>query len=458
MIRKFAVIIAVITGITGAGTFSAPDFAYAAAVPPEIIAEAGILIDGTTGEVLYTKNENATLEPASTTKMITCLLALENLDMDKVVTIDAETPFTDGTRIYLEEGEQITVENLIYALMVESANDAAVALAKEISGSVEAFAVKMNERAKELGATSTTFVNPNGLHAEGHLTTVHDLAMIAKGCMENETFRTICSTYYHYIPATNEQDERHIYNRNRLLYDDKTLVPVNGVNVPAKYEGAIGVKTGYTSHAGGCLVAAAERDGTYLIAAVMKSTDDGRFGDCIALFDYGFTGYHTVKAVDIADDMGRTKVEHGAVSDVGLKLASDAYVTLPIEASSSVLSTKLVLNETIKAPVKKGDELGRLEVYEGGDHLLTSVSVLAAEDVGDGTMLSVFGIENRTAYIIYTVSGIIIALVLILTVTYIVLKRRQIKRRKERRAKRAMEIAMKRLEREKDITKRDWRF
>ena len=123
-----------------------------------------------------------------------------------------------------------------------------------------------------------------------------------------------------------------------------------------------------------------------------------------------------------------------------------------------MLSTKLVLNETIKAPVKKGDELGRLEVYEGGDHLLTSVSVLAAEDVGDGTMLSVFGIENRTAYIIYTVSGIIIALVLILTVTYIVLKRRQIKRRKERRAKRAMEIAMKRLEREKDITKRDWRF
>jgi len=457
MIKKLAAVIAVIIGITGIGTIFAPIDAFAAPAP-EIIAEAGILIDGTTGQVLYTKNENATLEPASTTKMITCLLALENLDMNTVLTIDAETPFTEGSRIYLLEGEQITVENLLYALMLESANDAAVALAKAISGSTEAFAVKMNERAKELGATSTNFINPNGLHLEGHLSTVYDLAMIAKGCMENETFRMLCSTYYHYIPATNMQDERHMYNTNRLLYDEKTLVPVNGVNVPAKYEGTIGIKTGYTSHAGGCLVSGAERDGTFLIAVVMNSTDAGRFGDSIALLDYGFAGYHTVKAADITDDMGKTQVKRGAVSEVGLELADSAYVTLPIEASSSVLSTKIVLNEEIKAPIKKGDELGRLEIYEGERNLMTTVPILASAEVGEGTVLSVFGIENRTAYIIYAVAGVIIALMLILTISYIVLKRRQIRRRRERRAKRAMEIAMKRLEREKDITKRDWRF
>ena len=457
MIKKLAAVLAIIVGITNIGGIFAPESAYAAAAP-EIIAEAGILIDGTTGQILYTKNENATLEPASTTKMITCLLAIENLEMDNVVTIDDETPFTEGSRIYLLEDEQITVENLLYALMLESANDAAVALAKEISGSTEAFAVKMNERAKELGATSTNFVNPNGLHTEGHLSTVHDLAMIAKGCMENETFRTLCSTYYHYIPATNKQDERHMYNTNRLLYDEKTLVPVNGVSVPAKYEGAVGIKTGYTSHAGGCLVAGAERDGTFLIAVVMKSTDAGRFGDSIALFDYGFASYHTVKAADITDDMGRASVKRGAVADVGLELAESAYVTLPIEASSSVLSTKLVLEDERTAPIKKGDELGRLEIYEGESNLLTTVSVLAKEEVGEGTLLSVFGIENHTAYIIYIVAGVIVTLMLALTIAYIVLKRRQIRRRRERRAKRAMEIAKQRLEREKDITKRDWRF
>ncbi len=457
MMKRLSAIIAIMIGITGFASALFKDTAQAAVTAPEIIAEAGILIDGTTGQVLYTKNENAQLEPASTTKMITCLLALENLDLAQVLTIDNETPFTEGSRIYLLEGEQITVEHVLYALMLESANDAAVALAKEIAGSVEAFAVMMNERAKELGATGTNFINPNGLHLEGHVSTVHDLAMIAKGCMENEMFRELVSTYYHYIPATNKQDERHMYNTNRLLYDEKTKVPVNGVNIPAKYEGTVGIKTGYTPSAGGCLVAGAEKDGTFLIAVVMKSTDAGRFGDCIALFDYGFSAYHTVKAVDAAEDMGIAEVKRGAVTKVGLALAESAYVTLPIEATKDVLSTELKLIEEIKAPIKKDQQIGQLEVYEGSN-LVAAVPVLAQEEVGEGTFLSVFGIENKTAYTIYITVGIVTSLLLILLITYIVLKRRQIRRRRMRRAQKALEIAKARAERQSDTARREWYF
>lgn len=456
-IKRLAAVIAAIIGITGMIPAFSAEPVFAAAAVPEIIGEAGILIDGRTGQVLYTKNENAKLEPASTTKMITCLLALENLELDHVMTIDDETPFTEGSRIYLLEGEQITVEDVLYALMLESANDAAVALAKEIAGNTDDFAVMMNERAKELGATNTNFLNPNGLHLDGHVSTVQDLAMIAKGCMENEMFRKLCSTYYHYIPATNRQDERHMYSTNRLLYDEKTKIPVNGVNIPAKYDGIVGIKTGYTSHAGGCLVAGAERDGTFLIAVVMKSTDLGRFGDCVAMLDYGFASYHTVQAADAAADLGTAQVKRGAVREVDIHLKDNAYATLPIEASGSVLRTELKLPEKIEAPIQKNQEVGTLEVYEGSN-LISSVPVLADQAVGKGTLLSAVGIENKTAYVIYAVLGILALLIIAATVSCIILKRKRARQRRERRELRALEIAKKRSEREKDIAKRDWYF
>lgn len=462
MIRRLALVLAVIIGITGFGTaFGSGQYgtaeAYAATEPPTIIGEAGILIDGTTGEILYTKNEHMQLEPASTTKMITCLLALENLDEEQVLIIDQETSFTEGSRIYLIEDEQITVENVLYALMLESANDAAVGLGKAISGSVQEFAVKMNERAKELGALNTNFVNPHGLHADGHLSTVYDLAMIAKGCMENERFRELVTTYYHNIPATNKQEERHMYNTNRLLYDERTKVPVGNEMRPAKYDGILGVKTGYTSHAGGCLVAAAERNGTYLIAAVMKSTDEGRFGDCIALLDYGFENYHTVQAVDMTTPMGTMEVKKGAVKEVGLALENDSYVTLPIEASAAILNPKIELQEEVRAPIEKGQVLGKMDVY-AGDSVIASVNIVATETVEEGTFLSVFGIEDKTANKIFIITGIIVFVLVALVVSYIVLVTRRNKRRRLRRQQRALAIARERAAHQRDIEKRDWRF
>ena len=440
------------------GSLDAAD-AYAATEAPDIIAEAGILIDGTTGEILYTKNEHAQLEPASTTKMITCLLGLENLDLDETMVIDAETPYTEGSRVYLLEGEEIKTEDVFYALMLESANDAAVAIGNAVAGDKESFAAMMNEKAKELGCLNTNFVNQNGLHEEGHVSTAYDLAMIAKACMQNETFRTLVSTYKHDVPATNLQEERHFYNTNRLLYDTKTKVPVGDEMVAAKYDGCIGIKTGYTSHAGGCLVAGAVRDDTFLIAVVLKSTDEGRFGDCISLLDYGFANYHTVypSGVEAGMDLGTAKVKHGAVRKVGVTTNGTVGVTLPIEASNDLLSTKLVLDKGIKAPLEKGQEIGTLEVYEG-DNVVATLAAITTDSVGKGTILSYIGIPNSIAYVIFAVVGIII-LAFAALIIYVKVHNAKVRKiKKQRREERLMEMARAQHEEKMDKTRRDWKF
>ena len=431
---------------------------YALTDPPEITAESAILIDAVTGDILYEKDKDAYKEPASTTKMITCLLALENLPLDKVVTVDSEAPFTDGSRIYLVEGEEITVEQLLYALMLESANDTAVALAKEISGSVEAFADLMNSRARELGAIKPSFKNPNGLHLEGHYATAYDLAMIAKGAMQNPEFRKIVSTVSYTIPATNKQPERgYIYTTNRLLYDAATKVPVRGIMTPAKYEGAIGIKTGYTSQAGGCLVAGAERDGTELIAVVLKSTDLGRFGDAIALLDFGFENYYTYKAVDKNTKVEDVKVSRGSVNYVPAKIEEDRYITLPTEASPSLVTTETVMDGNVTAPVSAGQKLGKIEIYEGGD-IIGEVAVLAEQDIPGGMFLSRFGVEDSVSKAIYRYAATFAGAIVLLIVLYTALRVRYKLRRRAMRAKRAMEIAREREKKQLNREQRRWPY
>ena len=414
---------------------ASPVISFGATEPPAIMAETGIVIDAKTGQVLYDKNMNEQREPASTTKVITALLALENLELDKTVTIDAETPFTEGSRVYLLEGEQVTVEQLMYALLLESANDAAVALAKEISGSIPAFAVKMNQKAKELGAKNTNFVNPNGLHVEGHLTTAYDLAMIAREAMKNEEFRKLVLTYRYIIPATNKQDTRYLYNTNRLIYDNKTKVMVNGVMRAAKYDGATGIKTGYTSDAGGCLIAGAKRGDTELIAVVMKSTDEGRFGDAIALLDYGFANYKSIKVMEADTILGEIPIKHGSIKKVQVIAKEEAYATLPSEASKSMVKTKIKLDENVQAPVAKGQKVGVVELYEG-DQLIGTVDAVTEQGIPKGGVLSIIGISDDAAKVIERIAAAVLILIILLFAAYVTLKRRQIRRRKLRRQER----------------------
>jgi D-alanyl-D-alanine carboxypeptidase (penicillin-binding protein 5/6) len=415
---------------------SAPAVSFGATEPPSITAETGVVIDAKTGQVLYNKNMNDQRYPASCTKVMTALLTLENLDLKKTVTIDAETPFTEGSRIYLLEGEQVTVEQLLYALLLESANDSAVALAKQIAGSIPAFADMMNKRAKELGAKNTNFVTPNGLHDDKHVTTAYDLAMIAKYAMTNEEFRKLVTTYRYIIPATNKQDTRYLYNTNRLIYDEHTKYTINGVQRVAKYEGATGIKTGYTSHAGGCLISGAKRGDTELISVVMKSTDQGRFSDSIALLDYAFANYKSIKAMDKGTILGEIPVKRGVEKKVEVVAAETGYATLPFDASKFLVQTKIVLDKNVRAPVAAGQKVGTVEIYEG-EKLIGKIDAITKGAIPEGGLLSIIGMSDQTTVMVERIFSAVLILFVALAAGYVVIKRRQLRRRKLRRQERA---------------------
>lgn len=407
---------------------------HAAPGEPTLIGQSAILIDGTTGEILFEKNSHTQQYPASTTKIMTGILALENLKMTDLVPIDSETPFTGGSRIYLLEGEVVTVEEVLYGLFLESANDAAVALAKDISGSVESFATLMNEKAVELGALDTNFVNPNGLQDDNHVTTAYDLAMIAKYAMKNPAFRQYVSTYSYTMDATNLQDTRYFYNTNRLLYDTIHDVVVNGEERPCLYDGVTGIKTGYTGDAGGCLVASAKRGDTELIAVTLASTDMGRFSDSIALLDYGFENYKTVGTMSSNSDLGTITVKRGAIPEVPVEVSEEGYgyITVPVEASESMIHTEVELFDSLKAPIESGQKAGVVKVFVG-DELLAEYTAVTTESVAKGGILSAVGISDETAFLIRNLILATLLALFLLAVLFVLIKRWQVKRRRLKR-------------------------
>lgn len=363
---------------------------------PALSAETAVLMNASTGEVLYNKQMNQKMYPASTTKIMTALLVLENLDLSKTVTIDRETALTGECQIYLSEGEKVTVEQLLYAMLLKSANDAAVALAKEVAGSVPKFADMMNARAKELGAKNTNFVTPNGLHDDNHYTTAYDLAMITREAMKNKEFRKIITTLRYTIPETNKSNIRELKNPNKLLYSKSKLL-VNGTIKSIKYDGATGVKNGYTSEAGRCLVASAKRGGIELISVVLNTTADGKFADSIALLDYGFDNYKSIAAVKKGESFGKIKVSKGAVRNVEIVADKSSYVTTSAKKSDSEINTKLVVDGRLQAPLAKGQKVGTIKIYKGSK-LVDKVDVVTAAQVYKGGILSGIGIPDRISH------------------------------------------------------------
>lgn len=347
-----------------------------------LTGESAILIDAETGQIIYEKNPHEKLHPASTTKILTGILTLENASMDEIVTVDEEVVYlTKGSHIALEPGEQLTVKDLLYALLVESANDAALALAKHISGSVEEFAELMNNKAKELGALNSNFVNPNGLSVENHLSTAYDLSLIARYAMKNETFREIVSNYTYVIPATNKKnEERVLWSSNRLLYSHNTIL-VDGKNVPAKYDGITGVKTGYTPEAGNCLVASAERDNESLIAVVLKSNVNNIFSDIHMLLNYGFDNFEKANIAIKEQFVDNIEVENGTIPVVAGIIGENLYRTIPVNSLEKI-SKKIIINDEIKAPIRSGEVLGKVEYFLEDDYLGT-VNILSTYDVDE---------------------------------------------------------------------------
>ena len=312
-----------------------------------VSARGAVLLEAETGEVVFGQNQNARLPMASTTKIMTALVALESLPVDTVVKITPSSVGVEGSSIYLTEGETLTLEQLLYALLLESANDAATAIAIAVAGSVEAFSEKMNLRAASLGLTDTHFVNPHGLDAEGHYTTAFELAIITREALQNPLFREICATERKVIPLRGEEGARLLINHNKLL---------------TSYEGCIGVKTGYTKKTGRCLVSAAEREGVTLIAVTLNAPDDWR--DHTAMLDYGFGLYESVTLCEEGFFGAPLWVISGTQEYVTVGNPQGLAVTMRRDHGPVVCVVELPRFEF--APIISGTTVGRLRFLEKG--------------------------------------------------------------------------------------------
>lgn len=341
----------------------------AAAAGPDVAAPSAILIDAATGTVLYEKNANERLRPASVTKVMTLLLVMEALDSgrigwDDMVTTSDAAAAKGGSQVYLEPGEQMSMDEMLKSVVVSSANDCATALAEHVSGSEQAFVEKMNQRAAELGLTDTHFVNCTGLddgaEAAEHLTTAHDIAVMSRELLKHKEIKKYTTIWMDTVRG----GKFGLANTNKLV---------------RFYDGTTGLKTGYTSAAGHCLSASAERDGIELIAVVMhcKSSPD-RFESAKALLNYGFANYALVSA-DTPEPLQPIRVRLGRTATLQPVLRESAPIL--IEKGMQAGITKAVtLEPEVSAPVQAGQELGKMTITSG-DQVLAEIPIIAPEAV-----------------------------------------------------------------------------
>lgn len=356
---------------------------------------------------------------------MTAILAIENGNMDDIVTIDEEiVSLTDGSHIALEVGEKLKFKDLLNALLIESANDAALAIAKHISGSIKEFVQLMNEKAKDIGALNTNFTNPNGLPDENHVTTAYDLSLIAKYAMEIDEFKDIVKNYTYEIPVTNKKDEiRYLKSHNRLLYSTKKI-DVDGQWVPIKYDGVNGVKTGYTQAAKSCLVTSAKRNNQELIAVVLKSEGSDLYSDIHKLLNYGFDNFEKVIVSNNNQFVDNIPLIGGTYSLVAGVTDGNLVVNIP-HGNREKIEERIHIEEEIHAPIKKGQVLGKIEYYLG-DELLGETNIISTLDIDKmPEETSVDKIISKWYFALIGV-GIIIVLLRINTIV----KRKQRRRRK----------------------------
>ena len=338
----------------------------AAAVELPLTSRAALLMEKTTGQILFAQNEHEKLEPASVTKIMTLLLTMDAIDSgalayDDVVTVSANAAGMGGSQVFLAEGEQITVEELLKCVCVSSGNDAVVALAEKVAGVTELFVEQMNNRARGLGMDDTHFVNPTGLTAEGHVTSAHDIALMSRELLtKHPDIRSFTTIWTDSIRG----GAFDLANTNKLI---------------RRYDGATGLKTGYTASAGYCISATAEREGMELIAVVMKGeTADKRNADAKALLNYGFSAYALVSAAP-EEPLPTLPVTMGETDSVSLTLPPDALTAVVEKAQAAALERRIDLPESLPAPVRQGQQVGTLTLCSGDTELMT-VPILAAED------------------------------------------------------------------------------
>ncbi len=317
-------------------------------------AASAILMDVDSGRVLYEQNADAKMLIASTTKIMTALVAVRDGNLSDTVTVSREAAYTEGSSMYLKEGEELTLETLLYGLMLCSGNDAAVAVAEHVGGSVQGFVKRMNETAGDLGMDHSSFANPNGLDDEKHYSTARDMAVLACAALENETVLRIASTRSITIGG------RTMTNHNKLL---------------SMMDGCLGLKTGYTRAAGRTLVSCAERNGQRLVAVTLQDGND--WADHQSLFEYGFSAYPARRPAVLGRELGRAAVAGGMSDSVPL-VAADSF-SWPL-AEGEQLETSLELFRDLSAPVTAGTRAGQAVFTLNGQEV-GRVDLLCGETV-----------------------------------------------------------------------------
>lgn len=325
----------------------------------DISAQSGILMDAASGRVLYSFNSQEKLPMASTTKIMTALVAIENGYMEDIIKIKREWTGVEGSSIYLYEDEEISKKDLLYGLMLRSGNDAAVAIANYIGGDIDSFVEMMNNRSKKIGAINTNFVNPHGLEDNNHYTTAYDLALITKEALKLNTFREIVKTK---TWVANRDKNNYFYNKNKTIW---------------QYDGGDGIKTGYTQNSGRCLVSSATRKGMQLIAVVLN--DRNWFNDCYKLLDFGFDNYSPYIVYDKSQLIKSLNVVKGNKDYVPIITEDVCILPLKEEEKKNV---KVVINlpEELEAPISKGDKVGRIEVYLNGE-IINTIDLITKYEV-----------------------------------------------------------------------------
>ena len=335
-----------------------------AASEPGVSAQSAILISGDDGTVIFEKNAHERLAMASTTKIMTALLTLEEAERsgDPVIDITEEMVRVEGSSMGLQAGNRLTLTNLTSGMLLASGNDAANAAALYLGGSQEGFAELMNTRAREIGMTETNFVTPSGLDDEEHYSTAYDMALLGREAMGNEEFARIAGSSTLQVEFMEPEQKVSYTNHNKLL---------------RIYDGCIGIKTGFTKKAGRTLVSAARRDGTTLIAVTLNAPDD--WDDHMAMFDYGF---ETVKTVQMGGEaLPETLPVAGSDKQgIGLRMGQKLNMTLPIEQAQEVES-RVLLPKFLSAPVRAGEKVGRVQYLMGGEEIY-SVPIISAEEAG----------------------------------------------------------------------------
>lgn len=345
----------------------------------ELNASSALLIDNRTNKILYNKDANKRLFPASTTKIVTAIIVLENHSLNEEVTAsyDAVMTIPSGySTANIQIGEILTVEQLLELLLVHSANDSANVLAEYAGGSIDSFVSMMNTKVNELGLTDTHFTNPYGLQEDNHYTTSHDLAVIMQYCLKNETFRKISGQASCAIPATNKSEPRKYSSTNELLIaGNKNYYPY-----------LIAGKTGYTSKAGGCLVSVAYNNNLELISVILNSND--RFGDTKKLFNYGYSNFSLKNIVNEDDIITSTNVKNAKKNSQNLDLKVTENVPVLVNNNDNLesISPQIEINSNIEAPIEEGQNLGKVSYTVNG--VTYSTNLVASQNVEKSEVLT----------------------------------------------------------------------